>query len=89
MAVGDSLPALLAFSLVEGYLLHRTVFADEAFRTVILGALGVNFVFKFIYSGLIWPLLMNPLRHLPTIPVRPPLRRSIILSFSNTSHRAI
>jgi hypothetical protein len=89
MAVGDSLPALLAFSLIEGYLLHRTVFADEAFRTVILGSLGVNLVLKFIYSGLIWPLFMNPLRHLPTIPVQPPSRRSIFLSCSNTSHRAI
>jgi hypothetical protein len=69
MAVGDSLPALLAFSLVEAYFLQRTVFADEAFRTVVLGALGVNFVIKGLYTLIIWPLFMNPLRHLPTIPV--------------------
>lgn len=71
MAVGDSLPALLAFSLVEAYFLQRAVFAEEAFRTVVLGTLGVNFVLKGIYSGIIWPLFMNPLRHLPTIPVCP------------------
>lgn len=69
MAVGDSLPALVAFSLVEAYFLQRTVFADEAFRTVVLGALGVNFVLKGFYSLIIWPLFINPLRHLPTIPV--------------------
>ncbi|KAJ5684864.1 uncharacterized protein N7477_001209 [Penicillium maclennaniae] len=68
MAVGDSLPALLAFSLLEAYFLQRTVFADESFRTVVLGALGVNLVLKGIYNGIIWPLFMNPLRHLPTIP---------------------
>jgi hypothetical protein len=69
MAVGDSLPTLLVFSLVEAYFLQRTVFADEAFRTVVLGTLGVNFVIKGLYSLIIWPLFMNPLRHLPTIPV--------------------
>lgn len=69
MAVGDSLPALLAFSLVEAYFLQRTIFADETFRTVVLGALGVNFVIKGLYNLIIWPLFMNPLRHLPTIPV--------------------
>lgn len=69
MAIGDSLPVLLAFSVVEAFFLHRTVFADNAFRTVVLGALGVNFVLKAFYNLIIWPLFMNPLRHLPTIPV--------------------
>ena len=69
MAAGDSIPYLVAFTLVEAYVLQRTVFADETLRTVILGALGVNIVLKGAYSLLIWPFLFNPLRHLPTIPV--------------------
>lgn len=69
MAAGDSIPYLVAFTLVEAYVLQRTVFADETLRTVILGALGVNIVLKGVYSLLIWPFLLNPLRHLPTIPV--------------------
>ena len=69
MAAGESLPALLAFSLVEAYFLQRTVFADETFGTVSLGVLGVNVVLKGFYSLLIWPFLINPLRHLPTVPV--------------------
>lgn len=69
MAAGDSIPALVAFTLIEAYLLQRTVFVDEALRTVILGTLGVNILLKGVYSLLIWPFLLNPLRHLPTIPV--------------------
>ncbi|KAJ5112021.1 hypothetical protein N7532_000066 [Penicillium argentinense] len=68
MAAGDSLPALVALSLVEAFFLQRTIFADETLRTVILGALGVNVLLKGIWSLIVWPLLFNPLRHLPTIP---------------------
>lgn len=70
MALGDSIPALVAFTLVEAFFLQRTVFADETLRTVLLGALGVNVVVLAIYTAIIWPLFLNPLRHLPTIPVR-------------------
>lgn len=69
MAVGDSFPLLAALTLVEAYLLQRTVFADEAFRTVVLYALGVNILLKGIYSLIIWPFFLNPLRHLPMVPV--------------------
>lgn len=68
MAFGDSLVALAAFSLAEGYFLHRTVFADESLRTVCLGALGMNLLLRAVYALLIWPFFMNPLRHLPRVP---------------------
>lgn len=69
MAAGDSIPALVAFTLVEALLLHRTLFAGETLRTVLLGTLGVNVLLKSVWSLLVWPFLINPLRHLPTIPV--------------------
>ena len=70
MAAGDSLPALLAFTLVEAYLLQRTIFADETFRTVVLGTVSFNVFLKSLYSLVIWPFFLNPLRHLPMVPVR-------------------
>jgi hypothetical protein len=70
MAAGDSFPALLAFTLVEAYFLQRTVFADDTFRTVVLGALAVNVFLKGVYSLVIWPFFLNPLRHLPKVSVR-------------------
>jgi len=78
MALGDSIPALMAFTLVEAFFLRHTVFADETLRTVLLGALGVNVVVMAIYTAIIWPLFLNPLRHLPTVPVRqsPPFSRN-------------
>ena len=69
MAAGDSLPALLAFTLVEAYFLQRTVFVGEAFGTVVLGAVAVNFFLKGLYSLVVWPFFLNPLRHLPRVPV--------------------
>jgi hypothetical protein len=69
MAAGDSLPALLAFTLVEAYLLQRTIFADETFRTVVLGTVAFNVFLKSLYSLVIWPFFLNPLRHLPMVPV--------------------
>ena len=70
MAVGDSFPALAVITLVEAYFLQRTVFAEESFRTVCLGALGVNLTLLGVYSLIIWPFFLNPLRHLPMVPVR-------------------
>lgn len=71
MSVGDALPALMVVTLAEAYLLHRTVFTEETFRLVGLGTLAVNLVLKGLWSLLVWPLVLNPLRHLPTVPVCP------------------
>ncbi|KAJ5772764.1 hypothetical protein N7457_007660 [Penicillium paradoxum] len=67
MALGDSLPAIGAFSLVEAYFLQRVVFEDKTFQTICLGSLGVNFSLLAIYSMVLWPYLLNPLRHLPKV----------------------
>lgn len=64
-----NIPALVGFSVVEGYFLQHSLFADSTFRTVVLGALAVNLLVTGIYNFLIYPLFLNPLRHLPTIPV--------------------
>jgi hypothetical protein len=69
MALGDSLPTVAAFSLVEGYILQRTIFEDKTFQAVCLGALGVNFLLNAVYGLLIWPFLLNPVRHLPKVQV--------------------
>lgn len=69
MAAGDSLPALLVLTLVEAYFLQRAVFVEQTFQTVLLWSLGVNVLGKGLYSLVIWPFYLNPLRHLPTIPV--------------------
>lgn len=61
----DSLLGLAAFSVLEGYLLQRSVFIDHAFRTVVLGALGVNLILKLFWNVFIYPFFLNPLRHLP------------------------
>ncbi|KAJ6100465.1 hypothetical protein N7499_000095 [Penicillium canescens] len=66
--MSDTIPALAAFTLVEAYFLQRTVFAEETFRTVCLGALGVNLLMKALYGIIIWPFFLNPLRHLPKVP---------------------
>ncbi|EPS31935.1 hypothetical protein PDE_06894 [Penicillium oxalicum 114-2] len=68
MAAGDSLPALLVLTLVEAYFLQRAVFVEQTFQTVLLWSLGVNVLGKGLYSLVIWPFYLNPLRHLPTIP---------------------
>jgi hypothetical protein len=69
MAVGDSFPALMAFTLVGAYFLQRTLFADETFCTVVLSSLAVNVLLKGLYNLVIWPFFINPLRHLPKVPV--------------------
>lgn len=67
---GESFPALVVVTLVETYLLQRTAFTEETFRTICLGALGVNLSILAIWNIVVWPFFLNPLRHLPTIPVR-------------------
>lgn len=69
MAVGGSFPALMAFTLVGAYFLQRTLFADKTFRTVVLSSLAVSVLLKGFYSLVIWRLFINPLRHLPKVPV--------------------
>ncbi|KAF7592398.1 hypothetical protein BBP40_000316 [Aspergillus hancockii] len=64
----DSLLVLIAISLLEGFLLQRSVLVDSAFRTLTLGALGVNLALAAIWKSLIYPYFVTPLRHLPTIP---------------------
>lgn len=66
---GESFPALVVGTLVEAYLLQRTIFPEETFRTIGLGALGFNLFVLAIWNVVVWPFFLNPLRHLPTIPV--------------------
>lgn len=67
--MADSLLAIAAASVAEGYLLQRTVFEGETFRVVCLGAFGVNLVLKAFWSLVIYPFFVNPLRHLPQVQV--------------------
>ena len=69
MGFDDALFAIAILSAVEGYLLQHTVFLDDAFRTVCIGAFGVNLVLKAIWDMLVFPFCVNPLRHLPQAPV--------------------
>lgn len=69
MALGDNLPTVAAFSLVEAYLLQRMVFAETAFRTLLLYTFIVTLSAQGFYSIIIYPLLLNPVRHLPKVPV--------------------
>lgn len=66
---GESFPALVVGTLVEAYLLQRTIFTEETFRTIGLGALAFNLFVLAIWNVVVWPFFLNPLRHLPTIPV--------------------
>ncbi|OGM41331.1 cytochrome P450 monooxygenase [Aspergillus bombycis] len=63
----DLMLTLITLSLLEGFLLQRTVFVDLTFRTVTLGSLGVNLLLVAIWNTLIYPYFVTPLRHLPTI----------------------
>jgi hypothetical protein len=65
----DSLLLLIALSLLESFLLHRSVFVDSTFRTVTLCSLGANLVLAAIWNIVVYPYFVTPLRHLPTISV--------------------
>jgi hypothetical protein len=69
MALGDSILALGAFTLAEAYFLQRAVFIDNTYQKICLVALTVNILLKAFYGILIWPFLLNPLRHLPKVQV--------------------
>ncbi|KAL2869429.1 cytochrome P450 [Aspergillus lucknowensis] len=62
------IPILALLTLLEAFLLHRSVFTDVSFRTVALGAAAVNLCLLAIYHVFIWPFFLNPLRHLPLAP---------------------
>ncbi|KAJ5260532.1 hypothetical protein N7478_012137 [Penicillium angulare] len=68
MAAGDRLPGLGIFSLIEAYFLQRTIFANETFPIVCLGTLSVNLTLLALWSVVIYPFFLSPLRHLPTLP---------------------
>ncbi|KAL3471227.1 cytochrome P450 [Aspergillus californicus] len=59
---------ILAVTLVEAFLLHRSVFIDLTFRSVALRSAAVNLILLTIYNVFIWPFFLNPLRHLPRAP---------------------
>ena len=67
--MADSLFAIAGLSVVEGYFLQRTAFIDHTFRTVCLGAFGVNLVLLIFWNLVIYPFFVNPLRHLPQVKV--------------------
>jgi hypothetical protein len=69
MAVDDSFLALMAFTLTEAYFLHRTLVTHESLCAVLLSLLVVNVLLKCLYTIFIWPFFVNPLRHLPKVPV--------------------
>lgn len=76
----DSLLAAILLSLLEGFFLQRTYLGEYTFRTVTLGAFGVNLLLLAIWNLLIYPYFVTPLRHLPTVPVRPCIDNSPIHS---------
>jgi hypothetical protein len=69
MAVDDSFLALMAFTLAEAYFLHRTLVTHETLRAVLFSLLVINVLLKCLYTIFIWPFFVNPLRHLPKVPV--------------------
>lgn len=75
---------ILAVTLAEAFLLQRSFFTDTPFRTVALCSAAVNFVLLGIHNFLIWPFFLNPLRHLPSAPVRPPFSSSDMLTTQGT-----
>ncbi|KAL4893634.1 cytochrome P450 [Aspergillus ambiguus] len=64
----DTFLTTVLLSLLEGFLLQRTYLVDSTFRTVTLGAFGVNLALLAVYNILIYPYFITPLRHLPTVP---------------------
>ena len=65
----DSGLALLSVSLVEAYLLQRSLLPDWAFRSVTVLSLAGNLTLRLIWGLVVYPYFVTPLRHLPTLPV--------------------
>lgn len=67
--------AKVAFlSAAEWYLVTK-IFADKIPRIIVNHALGlsvfISFILLAVYGSVIYPLYVSPLRHLPTVEVRP------------------
>ncbi|CAG8047525.1 unnamed protein product [Penicillium olsonii] len=68
MALGDNIPLVAAFSLVEAYLLQRIVFEETTYHKVLLYTFIVTLLIQGFFSIIIYPLLLSPVRHLPKVP---------------------
>ena len=75
MALGDNIPLVAAFSLVEAYLLQRIVFEETTYHKVLLYTFIVTLMIQGFFSIIIYPLLLSPVRHLPKVPVGTAVRR--------------
>lgn len=62
---------LAGLAMLEGYGLQRAL-PEYHFRTAFLAAFLLNLLLNALYSFAIYPFLVNPLRHLPTVKVFPP-----------------
>ncbi|PGH00588.1 hypothetical protein GX51_05687 [Blastomyces parvus] len=62
-----SLPIVGGISVLESYILQRTVLPESAFYGLCLRLLAVNIVLKLLYHVVIWPRFLSPLRHLPLV----------------------
>jgi hypothetical protein len=80
--MADMLLAIASISLAEGYFLQRSVLNEHSFRSVCLGAVGVNLALKVFWDLIIYPFFVTPNRHLPTVKVssRPCVSQSLITS---------
>jgi hypothetical protein len=86
MRFQDQLVVNLIASSGEAYVLLRTALPDRTFKQVFSWAFGLNFAALATWSVFIWPLLFNPLRHVPLAKVRPPLHNYNILSYRNRTN---
>lgn len=64
-----SLPTVAGLTILESYVLQRTVFLELAFHNLCLRVLVVNIVLKLLYHVVLWPRFLSPLRHLPQVKV--------------------
>ncbi|PGH31459.1 hypothetical protein GX50_05754 [[Emmonsia] crescens] len=62
-----SLPTVAGLTILESYVLQRTVFLELAFHNLCLRVLVVNIVLKLLYHVVLWPRFLSPLRHLPQV----------------------
>lgn len=66
---------LAGLAMLEGYGLQRAL-PEYHFRTAFLAAFLANLLLNALYSFAIYPFLVNPLRHLPTVKVFPPMHNT-------------